>query len=82
MDPQKIPLASLEDGDDVPGCPSGGAYRKSSYTHVRQWDPSPNVVTWKDEEHALAAVENYKPGQVDVYVDALKGGTGVCKNFI
>lgn len=44
--------------------------RIGSQAHVHQRYPRPNVVTCKNEEHALAAVENYKSGQVDIYVDA------------
>ena len=35
------------------------------------WVAKPNVVICKDEEHARAIIEDYKPGQVDIYIDAL-----------
>ena len=45
------------------------------------WVAKPNVVIWKDEEHARAIIEDYKPGQVDIYVDASvrngRAGVGV-----
>jgi hypothetical protein len=34
------------------------------------WVSKPEVVVWRDEEQALAMTEDYKPGQVDIYVDA------------
>ena len=45
------------------------------------WVAKPNVVICKDEEHARAIIEDYKPGQVDIYVDASvrngRAGVGV-----
>jgi len=39
----------------------------------------PNVVIYKDEEHARAIIKDYKPGQVDIYINALvrNGRAGV-----
>ena len=34
------------------------------------WVAKPNVVICKDEEYARAIIEDYKLGQVDIYVDA------------
>ncbi|KAF2807547.1 uncharacterized protein BDZ99DRAFT_523153 [Mytilinidion resinicola] len=43
------------------------------------WVARPKVVIYEDEEQARAIVEEYKPGQVDIYVDASvrKGKTGI-----
>ena len=45
------------------------------------WVAKPNVVIYKDEEHARAITKDYKPGQVDIYVDASvrngRAGVGV-----
>jgi hypothetical protein len=45
------------------------------------WVAKPNVVICKDEEHARAIIEDYKPGQVNIYVNASvrngRAGVGV-----
>jgi hypothetical protein len=45
------------------------------------WVAKPKVVICKDEEYARAIIEDYKPGQVDIYVNALvrnsRAGVGV-----
>lgn len=41
----------------------------------------PDVVIYKDEEHTLAIIEDYKPGQVNIHVNASvrngRAGVGV-----
>ena len=45
------------------------------------WVAKPNVVICKDKEYTRAIIEDYKPGQVDIYVNASvrngKAGVGV-----
>ncbi|KAI9759546.1 MAG: hypothetical protein M1840_003258 [Geoglossum simile] len=45
------------------------------------WVPKPNVIICDSKEHASAIIEDYKPGQIDIYVDASvrngKAGIGI-----
>jgi len=45
------------------------------------WVAKPNMVIYKDEEYTQAIIKDYKPGQVDIYVNALvhngRAGIGV-----
>ena len=45
------------------------------------WVAKPNVVIYKDKEHAQAIIKDYKLGQVDIYVNTLirnsRAGVGV-----
>ena len=43
------------------------------------WVAKPNVVIYKDEEHARAIIKDYKLGQVNIYVNTLvrNGRAGV-----
>ena len=46
------------------------------------WVRRPEVIVCKDEEEALVVINNYKPGQVDIYADASvrnsRAGVGIC----
>ena len=43
------------------------------------WVAKPNIVIYKDKEHARAIIKDYRLGQVDIYVDVLvcNGRAGV-----